>query len=172
MGLLACYEVWVCGRSWVRAHTRKLVRFSLWTVLWKSSPWGSLSYRPSAPPSYKSSSHVISYAYSCKLLYYYYYNFPCFRTHQITKRRPLAYFEICGAPLMVRNDWYMSCYTRKHHQYIYTLASDDSIALVSLPLSGTLHGSSGRSTKQLQMTVHIVYAPSEKTDIQLIYLPH
>ena len=40
MGLLACYEVWVCGRSWVRAPagaivrrvfhpTRKLVRFSL-----------------------------------------------------------------------------------------------------------------------------------------------
>ena len=40
VGLLACYEVWLCGRSWVRAPagaivrrvfhpTRKLVRFSL-----------------------------------------------------------------------------------------------------------------------------------------------
>ena len=40
MGLLACYEVWMCGRSWVRApagaivrrvfhQTRKLVRASL-----------------------------------------------------------------------------------------------------------------------------------------------
>ena len=40
ISIIACYEVWVCGRSWVRApagaivrrvfhRTRKLVRFSL-----------------------------------------------------------------------------------------------------------------------------------------------
>ena len=32
------------------------------------SPWGSVSYRPSASPSYEASSHVKNYAYSGKLL--------------------------------------------------------------------------------------------------------
>ena len=56
--------------------TRKLVRFSLLkcpsiinskfgTTL---SPWESVSYRPSASPSYDASSHVKNYAYSGKLL--------------------------------------------------------------------------------------------------------
>ena len=34
----------------------------------KSSPWGSVSYRPFACPSYEASSHVKNYAYSGKLL--------------------------------------------------------------------------------------------------------
>ena len=33
-----------------------------------SPPWGSVSYRPSASPSYEASSHVKNYAYSGKLL--------------------------------------------------------------------------------------------------------
>ena len=71
MGLLACYEVWVCGRSWVRATAgaivkrvfhpaKKLVRFSLLNS--EVVPVGSVSYKPSASPSYEASSHVKNYA--------------------------------------------------------------------------------------------------------------
>ena len=35
---------------------------------WNTSPWGSVSYRPSVSPSYEASSHVNNYAYSGKLL--------------------------------------------------------------------------------------------------------
>ena len=47
---------------------RKLVRFSLLKCPSipnsKSSMWGSVSYGPSASPSYEASSHVNNYAYS------------------------------------------------------------------------------------------------------------
>ena len=35
---------------------------------YKSSPWRSVSYRPTVSPSYEASSHVKNYAYSGKLL--------------------------------------------------------------------------------------------------------
>ena len=86
MGILACYEAWVCGRLWIRASARaivrsvchpakKLVRFSLLKCpsipnsKFGSRPHGgSVGYRPSSSPSYEASSHVKNYAYSSKLL--------------------------------------------------------------------------------------------------------
>ena len=52
--------------------------YSKFKKFWSTkSPWGSVSYRPSASPSYEASSHVNNYyAYSASYYYYYSYTLP------------------------------------------------------------------------------------------------
>ena len=78
MGLPGYHDVWVVGRSWVRAPAgvivQVLIRFSLLkchsipNFKFGSGPRGEVSYIPSASSSNKAFIHVKNYAYSGKLL--------------------------------------------------------------------------------------------------------